>query len=64
MTSWSWALWLAVPVVATALAALWSWWRARPASTPDTSESMQAHSDYLDALARTARGTHRVETPD
>lgn len=55
----TWAVWLAVPVVATALAAIWAWLRSRPASRPDTQESMQAHSDYLDALVQTARSKDR-----
>lgn len=63
-------MWLSVPVVATVLAALWSWVRSRPAPTPNTAESMQAHSEYLDALVQTARSKDRgpassagVETP-
>jgi hypothetical protein len=63
MGSWSWALWLAVPVMATVLAAVWSWLRSRPSSALNTDDSMQAHSDYLDALARTPR-SHRVEPHD
>ncbi|HEV7206522.1 MAG TPA: hypothetical protein VGN18_18090 [Jatrophihabitans sp.] len=55
----SWVLWLSVPVVATVLAALWSWVRSRPAPTPNTAESMQAHSEYLDALVQTARSKDR-----
>lgn len=51
----TWALWLAVPVLATVLAAVWSWLRSRPGATPNTGQSMQAHSDYLDALVQTAR---------
>jgi hypothetical protein len=58
----AWALWLSVPVAATALTALWAWWRARPVRRLDTSDSMQAHRDYLDALTVPARGTHRVGT--
>lgn len=57
-----WVLWLSVPVGATAFAALWTWWRARPARRPNTPESMQAHRDYLDALTVPARGTHRVQS--
>jgi hypothetical protein len=56
-----WAIWLGIPVVATLLAAIWSWLRSRPAPTLTTAESMQAHSDYLDALAATARGRKRAE---
>ncbi|MCW2596087.1 MAG: hypothetical protein JWR06_961 [Jatrophihabitans sp.] len=55
----AWAVWLAVPVVATMLAAMWSWLRGRPARKLDTRESMQAHSDYLDALVQTARAKDR-----
>jgi hypothetical protein len=60
----TWALWLAVPVGATTLAALWSWlrgWWARRADRPlDTEAAMRAHNDYLEALVRPARGTARV----
>jgi hypothetical protein len=59
-----WAIWLAIPVVATLLAAAWSWVRSRPAPTLSTAKSMQAHSDYLDALAETARGHQRAEPGD
>jgi hypothetical protein len=55
----SWVLWLSVPVVATVLAALWSWVRSRPTPTPTMAESMQAHSEYLDALVQTARSKDR-----
>ena len=51
----AWAFWLAVPVVVTLLAALWSWVRARPRRLPDTAESMRAHSAYLDALGASTR---------
>ncbi len=57
----TWALWLAIPVAVTALAAIWSWVRSRPAPTPSTDESMRAHEDYLAALAEPARGSARVE---
>lgn len=56
----AWVWWLATPVVATVLVALWCWWRGRPARPLDTSEAMQAHRDYLDALTLPARGTQRV----
>jgi hypothetical protein len=59
----SWALWLLVPIGVPALAALWTWWRSRPARTPEGDEAMQAHRDYLDALVVPARGTRRVERP-
>ena len=55
----SWALWLAVPVAATLLAAIWSWLRHRPRRPPDTKQAMQAHADYLDALVQTARAKDR-----
>lgn len=55
----SWVLWLSVPVVATVLAALWSWARSRPEPIPNTAQSMQAHSEYLDALVQTARSKDR-----
>ena len=51
----SWALWLAVPVAVTVLAALWSWLRSRPRKLPDTAESMRAHAAYLDALGASTR---------
>lgn len=57
----AWAVWLAVPVAVTVLAAVWTWLRGRPPRTLDTYEAMQAHADYLDALGHTARGTHRAE---
>ncbi len=57
----TWAVWLGVPAVATALAAVWTWLRSRPARTPSTADAMKAHSDYLDALAADARGRRRVD---
>jgi hypothetical protein len=51
----SWMWWLAPPVVATIVASIGSWLRVRPAPIPDTAEAMQAHSDYLAALANGAR---------
>ncbi len=57
----AWALWLAVPVVLTLLAALWTWWRGRPARTPGTSQAMAAHEQYLEALVRPARGARRTD---
>jgi hypothetical protein len=50
-----WALWLSIPVVVTALAAVWSWVRSRPAPVPTTHQAMREHSEYLDALVQTAR---------
>jgi hypothetical protein len=55
----TWALWLAVPVVATLLAAAWTWLRARPAPPLTTTQAMEAHSAYLDALVETARSKDR-----
>jgi hypothetical protein len=63
----AWAVWLSIPVVATALAALWAWWRgwrARPARPLDTPDAVQAHRDYLEALTVPARGTQRVGRPE
>jgi hypothetical protein len=57
----AWALWLLPTLAVPALAALWTWWRARPAKSLTSDNSMQAHRDYLDALVVPARGTHRVE---
>jgi hypothetical protein len=57
---YAWVLWLAVPVAATVLVALWSWWRGRPERRPTTPESMLAHAEYLNALTHSPRGTHRV----
>lgn len=54
----AWALWLAAPVVATLLAALWSWWRGRVARTPSVHETMRAHRDYLEALGRPVTGAN------
>jgi type VI protein secretion system component VasK len=59
----AWVWWLAGPVIATVLVALWCWWRARPARPLNTGEAMQAHRDYLDALTVPARGTFRVDKP-
>lgn len=59
----AWAFWLAVPVVATSVAAVLIWLtarRARPSGRPDTAAAMRAHQDYLDALAVPARGSYRV----
>lgn len=63
----AWALWLAVPMVATVLAAVGTWWsarRTRPAKRADTVDAMQAHRNYLDALTVPARGSERVAPPD
>ena len=59
----TWALWLAGPVGATALAALWSWWRGyrvRRAGRPvGTEAAVRAHSEFLDALTIPARSAAR-----
>jgi hypothetical protein len=46
-------------VVATVIAALWSWLRARPEPLPDTDEAMRAHAEYLEALTHSARAKDR-----
>jgi hypothetical protein len=46
----SWAVWLLCPVVLTALAAVASWWRHRPARPPDTEQAMREHARFLTAL--------------
>ncbi len=58
-----WAVWLLIPVAVTVLAALGSWWRARPARTLNTQEAMQAHGEFLDALSQTARSKDRGLPP-
>ena len=59
----AWAIWLAAPVVATMLAAVWAWfrgWRVRRAARPpSTEQSVREHSAYLDALVIPARSTAR-----
>lgn len=59
----TWALWLAVPVGATSIAALWSWWRGwrvRRAARPlGTEAAVRAHSEYLNALVMPARSPER-----
>jgi hypothetical protein len=39
----------------TVLAAVWVWWRGRPAAVPTAGQAMRAHRAYLDALASSAR---------
>jgi hypothetical protein len=48
-----------VPVVATVLAALGSWWRGRPKRSPTTRKAMRAHGEFLDALVESARRPDR-----
>jgi hypothetical protein len=54
-----WAVWLLTPVAVTVLAAVGSWLRARPARAQNTQQAMQAHDEFLDALAQTARSKDR-----
>jgi hypothetical protein len=57
-----WALWLAAPILATVLAAVWTWWRGRAPKLASTRTGMAAHRAYLDALARPpAVGTEFVQ---
>jgi hypothetical protein len=64
----TWALWLAVPVGATTLAALWSWWRGwrvRRAARPlGTAAAMREHEKYLAALVIPARSRARPAQRD
>ena len=60
-------MWLAVPIVATTLASLWTGWRglrARRAQQLDTAGAMLAHRHYLDALTIPARSSARVPVRD
>jgi len=47
---YAWALWLSVPVIATVLAAIWTWWRAREPRLASTRTGIAEHQAYLDAL--------------
>ncbi len=61
----AWLWWLSGPVVATVVAAIWSWLRARPGKQPTTAQAMQAHGEFLDALVETARSRERgLRSPD
>jgi hypothetical protein len=67
----SWALWLAIPICATALASVFAWWRGwrvRRAHRPlGTDDAVRAHSEFLDALTLPARHPTRTapeDTPD
>ncbi|HEY2298510.1 MAG TPA: hypothetical protein VGH43_12330 [Jatrophihabitans sp.] len=67
----TWALWLAVPIGATALAAVWvwlrGWWSRRDDRPLGTEASVRAHSEFLDALtvpARSATLRVQVNPPD
>lgn len=60
----AWAVWLAMPIIATSLAALVTWWRGRRALRAeelDTDSSMRAHQKYLDTLVIPARSTKRPQ---
>ena len=50
MAHYAWALWLAVPVAATIVGALWTWWRGRAAKPQSPADAIAAHRAYLDAL--------------
>jgi hypothetical protein len=47
--------WLSIPVIATVLAALWTWVRNRPEPVPTTRQGVRSHLDYLDALGQRPR---------
>ncbi len=51
LAHYSWALWLCAPVLATVLAAVWTWWRGRTPRLASTRTAIAAHQAYLDALA-------------
>jgi len=52
--SWSWAIWLAVPVAITLLAAAFIWWRGRPPRPLRTPQTIAGHDAYLKALGGAA----------
>lgn len=56
----AWVLWLSAPIGTTALAAIWVWWRGRPARPPGIAETMRRHDAYLAALVTKARGSERT----
>ncbi len=61
----AWALWLAVPVVLTLLAALVTWLRARPPREPKgISETVRAHQEFLEALGQAPRRADAGSNPD
>ncbi len=47
----AWAIWLAVPLAVTLLAALASWLVGRPPRPQRTAQTMAGHRAYLAALA-------------
>ena len=55
----NWAFWLLIPVCVTMVAALGSWWLARPKRVPSTQDAMRAHDEFLDALVQAARSKDR-----
>jgi hypothetical protein len=59
----AWLWWLAAPVAATTLAAVWAWFRGRPEPLPTTDEAMRAHRDYLDGLAAAVAESARRTGP-
>lgn len=63
---YAWALWLATPVVATALAAAWVWWRGRAPKLPGPKRAIAEHRAYLEALTRhtvDSKASHKVAEP-
>jgi hypothetical protein len=63
MAHYGWALWLCVPVVATALAAIWTWWRDREPKLASTRTGIAAHQAYLAALTRPPAGSAPLIEP-
>jgi hypothetical protein len=61
VAQYAWALWLAGPVVATALAAVWVWWRGRPPAVPSPKQAMAEHRAYLEALRQVPVATQTPE---
>ncbi|SHF81007.1 hypothetical protein SAMN05443575_0955 [Jatrophihabitans endophyticus] len=55
----AWVWWLSGPVVATVLAACWSWLRSRPRPERTTAQAVRDHQDYLAALAQPPRSQDR-----
>jgi hypothetical protein len=63
-----WAIWLSVPVVATVVASLATWWSAhrerRRRRRRSVDGARRDHQRYLDALTVPARGSARVPPGD